>query len=157
MKRILAHALPAGLLLAALLLGSGAASAAGPSLPAAASSLPAVEALSPVQLDAAPAAGVGDGVRPVTGLDVRGRRFVETLPGVWVAVRPARGSQQARYARLSATWSADQLAVAREQGFPVFRLRDLTAGVLTEIWTYPGTGLVFVFDARGRLVDRKLW
>jgi hypothetical protein len=123
-------------------------------IPAAA--LPAIVLLAAV-LSCQPAPASAAGVAAsASSLAVRGRRYVEVTPGVWVAVKPARNWQRERYARLPDTWSPDQRAVARQQGFPVFRMRDLTVGVLTEIWTYPGTRLAFVFDSAGRLIDRRL-
>ncbi len=84
------------------------------------------------------------------------KHFVEIEPGVFVAVKGSRERRQVRYRRLVAGWSADQKAVAEASGFPVMRWRDLTAGVTTEIWSYPEQNRQFVFDAAGVLVETRL-
>lgn len=83
------------------------------------------------------------------------RHIVVVPPGRRVEVRGERNHQQRLARRLPATWSADQKAAAARYGFPVYRLRELSAGALTETWSYPAADLQLVFDAAGRLIDLR--
>lgn len=84
------------------------------------------------------------------------RHRVQVTPGRFLDVRGERNHQQRIVRRLPATWSADQKTSAATYGFPVFRLRELSAGVLTELWTYPEADVQLVFDAAGRLRTTRL-
>lgn len=84
------------------------------------------------------------------------RHRVQVTPGRFIDVRGERNHQQRIVRRLPATWSADQKTSAATYGYPVFRLRELSAGVLTEVWTYPDADVQLVFDAAGRLRTTRL-
>lgn len=99
-------------------------------------------------LPAAPAHAVPKRLEPA-------RHVVVVPPGRTVQVRGERNHQQRLARRLPATWSADQKAAAARYGFPVYRLRELSAGALSETWSYPAADLQVVFDAGGRLIDLR--
>jgi hypothetical protein len=85
-----------------------------------------------------------------------GKHYVEVDDGVFVAVRGSRERRQVRFFRLRDGWSSDQSRAADRYGFPVYRYRDLTAGVLTEIWTYPEKDVDVIFDGEGRFLETRL-
>lgn len=101
--------------------------------------------------------GVCASTRPVAAATAPlARHRVQVTPGRFIDVRGERNHQQRIVRRLPATWSADQKTSAATYGFPVFRLRELSSGVLTEIWTYPEADVQLVFDAAGRLRATRL-
>jgi hypothetical protein len=85
------------------------------------------------------------------------KHYVEVDNGIWMAVKGSRERRQVRFARLIETWSLDQQKIAAKLGFPSFRFREDYAGVITEIWSYPGADKEYVFSVpSGRLVEKRV-
>lgn len=92
--------------------------------------------------------------REVNTAPVLRKHYVEVSPGVFLAVKGQRERRQVRMARWIDGLEGDRAAVFGEQGFPTFRHLELQTGRSLEIWSYPATGVTYVFEGN-RLLARR--
>lgn len=87
-------------------------------------------------------------------VDVDDVKLTKRVVDVVVKV-PVKGKQerkQVRYARWHLLIDGDQRCVYEREGWPTYRHRESSMGVVTESWTYADKHITYVFQGN-RLID----
>lgn len=76
---------------------------------------------------------------------------------VTIPVHGAKARKQVRRALWLLKLEGDRLDVYLDEGYPRHRYRENYAGRTRELWSYPESGLAYIFNEQGDLIDTRIY